>query len=100
MTMQKQGRESGEEEMVSLVRQMVMSLVDEPGSVEIQSDARNGLVMVHVTVARGDVGKLIGKMGRTARSMRTILAAAGMKSKVRCELNILEYAHGERTGAA
>jgi predicted RNA-binding protein YlqC (UPF0109 family) len=100
MTMHKQGRESGEEMMFSLVREMVTALVDETESVKIQGHTRDGLVTMHVTVARNDVGKLIGKMGRTARSMRTILAAAGMKAKVRCELNILEYGHGEAKGAA
>jgi hypothetical protein len=90
--------EQGRDMMVSLVRGMVEALVDEPGAVEIQSTFRDGLVTVHVTTARGDVGKLIGKQGRTARSMRTILACASMKSKVRCELNILEYSH--KAGAA
>lgn len=89
--------EQGRDTMVSLVREMVMALVDDPGAVELQSAYREGLVTVHVTVAQGDVGKVIGKQGRTARSMRTILAASGMKLKVRCELNILEYSHGLRS---
>lgn len=91
-------QEQGREVMVSLVRQMVIALVDDPGSLEIQSTHCDGLVTVHVTVAKGDVGKVIGKQGRTARSLRTILACASMKTKMRCELNILEYAHGPLRG--
>ena len=93
--------EQGRDTMVSLVRQMVMALVDDSEAVELESTYCQDLVTVHVTVAQTDVGKVIGKQGRTARSMRTILAASGMKLKVRCELNILEYAHSrEREGAA
>lgn len=96
-TMQEQ-----EDVRVSLVRQMVMALVDEQDEVDIQSTSRDGLVTVHVTVAKSDVGKVIGKQGRTARSMRCILACASMKTKTKCDLNILEYAHGRerKAGAA
>jgi uncharacterized protein len=76
--------------MVSLVRQLVMALVDEPESVRIEGFAREGCVVLEVSVAPQDLGKVIGKQGRTARSLRTILAAASMKFKVRCELNIRE----------
>lgn len=90
---QVQGNENGAKCMVSLVREMVSALVDEPDNVEVQSTECDGLVTLHVTVAKSDVGKVIGKQGRTARSLRTILACASMKTKMRCELNILECAH-------
>jgi predicted RNA-binding protein YlqC (UPF0109 family) len=85
--------------MASLVQQIAEALVDEPGAVTIETTTAEGLVTVHLTVAPTDVGKVIGKQGRTARSMRTILACASMKAKLRCELNILEYSH-QKKGAA
>lgn len=83
-------REEAGVNLISLVREMVLALVDEPGSVRIDGYFVDGVAVVNVTVARGDLGKVIGKQGRTARSLRTILAASAMKHKVRCELNIVE----------
>lgn len=81
--------------IVSLVREMVLSLIDEPASMIVDGNLEGDCMLVNVTVAQGDVGKVIGKQGRTARSMRTILDAASRKSKVRCELNINEYINQE-----
>jgi predicted RNA-binding protein YlqC (UPF0109 family) len=86
---------SGQRMMVMLVQHMVYALVDEAKDVRISGDVRDGYVIVNVTVASSDIGKLIGKQGRTARSLRTILAAASMKCKVRCELNIVEAGNRE-----
>jgi predicted RNA-binding protein YlqC (UPF0109 family) len=87
--------------MVSLVREMVFALVDEPEQVSVTELQRDGCLVMDVVVAPGDVGKVIGKQGRTARSLRTILSAASMKAKIRCELNIYEYPRGgEEKGAA
>jgi len=86
--------------MTLLVNAMVCALVDEQEAVDVTGHLREGCVVVDVKVAPGDVGKVIGKQGRTARSLRTILAAAAMKSKVRCEINIQEYGRDERTDAA
>lgn len=86
--------------MVDLVRSMVVALVDEPESVVVDGQLRNGCMLVNVKVANGDAGKVIGKQGRTARSLRTIVDAAGVKNKVRCELNIHDYTGGEGKGAA
>jgi predicted RNA-binding protein YlqC (UPF0109 family) len=79
------------ETMVHLVREVVTALVDDPGEVTVS--ARDGVV--YVKVARGDVGKVIGKQGRTARSLRTILSAAAMKTKMHCDLSIHQYEHDE-----
>lgn len=79
-----------EEKLVDLTLQMVLALVDDRRSVRVGGQQRNGCTVVHVRMADGDVGKVIGKQGRTARSLRTILAAASMKLRVRCELNIVE----------
>jgi predicted RNA-binding protein YlqC (UPF0109 family) len=87
--------ENGARAMVMLVREMVRAMVDDQESVKIAARGNDGYVIVNVTVASSDIGKLIGKQGRTARSLRTILAAASMKCKVRCELNIVEAGNRE-----
>ncbi len=77
-------------DMRKLVEDIARALVDEPGAVSVQSsDAEQGTVL-ELRVAARDLGKVIGKQGRTARSIRTILAAAGMKQHRRFTLEILE----------
>lgn len=73
-----------------LVEFMAKSLVDSPDSVEIQEVADGNATVVELKVAKPDLGKVIGKQGRTARSMRTILAAASTKMNKRSSLEILE----------
>lgn len=85
--------------MVDLVRSMVVALVDEPESVVVDGHLSDGCMRVNVKVANGDAGKVIGKQGRTARSLRTIVGAAGVKYRVRCELNIDDYPSREGKGA-
>jgi hypothetical protein len=73
-----------------LVEQIAKALVDEPGQVSVQVvDDEQGTV-VELRVGPNDIGKVIGKQGRTARSLRTILGAAGMKLHKRFTLEILE----------
>ena len=78
---------SGEQagDMRVLVEQIAKVLVDEP---ETSDDGDETVLELHV--APGDLGKVIGKQGRTARSIRTILGAASMKAKRRFTLEILE----------
>lgn len=73
-----------------LVREIAKALVDEPDAVEVQSVARDENTVLKLKVAPGDVGKVIGKQGRTARSVRTILSAVSMKLHHRYTLDILE----------
>jgi uncharacterized protein len=73
-----------------LVREIARALVDEPEAVEVQSVARDENTVLKLKVAPGDVGKVIGKQGRTARSVRTILSAVSMKLHHRYTLDILE----------
>ena len=65
-------------------------------------DALNeaGSVVLRLQVAPGDLGKVIGKQGRTARSLRTILGAASMKLKHRFSLDIVEEARERRQAEA
>ncbi|HEX6905378.1 MAG TPA: KH domain-containing protein [Terriglobales bacterium] len=76
--------------MRALVEQIARALVDEPGQVSVQSVDGEQVTVLELRVAPNDLGKVIGKQGRTARSIRTILSAAGMKLRKRFTLEILE----------
>ena len=73
-----------------LVREIARALVDDPSKVEVQAVGRDENTVLKLKVAPGDVGKVIGKQGRTARSVRTILGAVSMKLHHRYTLDILE----------
>ena len=73
-----------------LVREIARALVDEPEAVEVDSVDRDENTVLRLRVAPNDVGKVIGKQGRTARSVRTILGAVSMKLHHRYTLDILE----------
>ncbi len=73
-----------------LVREIARALVDEQESVQVESDSREENTVLKLKVAPQDVGKVIGKQGRTARSVRTILGAVSMKLHHRYTLDILE----------
>lgn len=73
-----------------LVREIARALVDDPGAVEVDAVNREESTVLRLKVAPQDVGKVIGKQGRTARSVRTILGAVSMKLHHRYTLDILE----------
>jgi uncharacterized protein len=73
-----------------LVREIARALVDEPTAVEVEAVERDENTILKLRVAPQDVGKVIGKQGRTARSVRTILGAVSMKLRHRYTLDILE----------
>ena len=76
--------------MKELVELIAKALVNDPTAVVVnEKSGENGSVL-ELKVAPGDLGKVIGKQGRTARSLRTIVAAAGMKSRKRIVLEIVE----------
>ncbi len=77
-------------EVEELVRRIARALVDEPEAVEVESVGREENTVLKLRVAQQDIGKVIGKQGRTARSMRTILGAVSMKLHHRYTLDILE----------
>ena len=76
--------------MKELVELIARSLVDSPDEVVVEEVDEDGALVLELTVAREDLGKVIGKQGKTARSIRTILASAGAKANRRIELEILE----------
>ena len=76
--------------MKQLIEDIAKSLVDLPDEVVVTTVDGEQVTVIELKVAPGDLGKVIGKQGRTARSIRTILGAAGMKLNRRFTLEILE----------
>lgn len=76
--------------MTELVRLIVRGLVDHPEEIEIDEREEGEQTYLELRVARPDLGKVIGKQGRTARSIRTLLAAAGERDDREYILDILE----------
>lgn len=77
-------------DMRALIEQIAKALVDEPGHVSVKEVDGEQAIVLELKVAPNDLGKVIGKQGRTARAMRTLLGAAGMKLHKRFTLEILE----------
>lgn len=73
-----------------LVEDIAKALVDTPDEVQVHQVEGEQTTVLELKVAPGDLGKVIGKQGRTARSIRTLLGAAGMKLNRRFTLEILE----------
>ena len=76
--------------MKQLVEDIAKALVDAPDEVKVHEVEGEQVTVLELRVAPGDLGKIIGKQGRTARSIRTLLGAAGMKLNRRFTLEILE----------
>ena len=77
-------------DMRALVEQIAQALVDTPGDVQVTPVEEGDATVLGLRVAQTDLGKVIGKQGRTAKSIRTILGAASMKLKKRYTLEIIE----------
>jgi predicted RNA-binding protein YlqC (UPF0109 family) len=73
-----------------LIEDIAKALVDIPEEVSVSEVKGEQVTVLELKVAPSDLGKVIGKQGRTARSIRTILGAAGMKLNRRFTLEILE----------
>lgn len=78
------------DEMRTLIEQIAKVLVDAPDQVSVTPVEEEGETVLELRVAESDLGKVIGKQGRTARSLRTILSAASMKFQERYSLEIIE----------
>jgi len=76
--------------MRDLIEYIAKALVDKPEDVEVKQTEGEKTTIVELRVAQEDLGKVIGKQGKTARAMRIILNAAGTKLGKRCVLEILE----------
>jgi len=76
--------------MKELVEAIAKALVDNPEQVQVRAVEGEQVTVLELRVHPTDLGKVIGRQGRTAKSIRTILGAAGMKLKKRLSLEILE----------
>ncbi len=76
--------------MKDLIEHIAKALVDNPEEVSVAEVEGERTTVIELRVAQTDLGKVIGKEGKTARAMRTILNAAGTKIGKRCVLEILE----------
>jgi uncharacterized protein len=76
--------------MKELVEAIAKALVDHPEQVQVKSVDGEQVTVLELRVHPEDLGKVIGRQGRTAKSIRTILGAAGMKIRKRLTLEILE----------
>lgn len=66
------------------------ALVDEPGEIHIEEDARNGAVDLRLSVSKDDMGRVIGRRGRVAQAIRTIVRAAGAREGVDASVDIVD----------
>jgi predicted RNA-binding protein YlqC (UPF0109 family) len=85
-------------DMRMLVEQIAQALVDAPDQVKVTPVEDGDATILELRVAPTDLGKVIGRQGRTAKSIRTLLGAASMKFKKRYVLEIIE--DEEETGPA
>lgn len=76
--------------MKELLELIAKALVDNPEEVKVSEVGGEQTTILELRVAQEDLGKVIGKQGRTARAIRTILSAAGMKLRKRFHLEIIE----------
>jgi len=76
--------------MKELIHYIVTALVDHPDEVQVKATEQDDTIIIELTVAKEDLGKVIGKQGRTARAMRSVLTAAAGKVNKRSRLEIME----------
>ena len=76
--------------MKALIEYIAKALVDNPDEVKVKEIEGDLTSIIELSVAKEDMGKIIGKQGRTARAMRTILSAASAKTHRRIALEIIE----------
>lgn len=75
-------------DLEELVRYMATNLVEEPDDVTVAAEQRGSSVQINLRVSAKELGKVIGREGRIARSMRTIVMVAGSRNNVRANLDI------------
>jgi predicted RNA-binding protein YlqC (UPF0109 family) len=76
--------------MKELVEMIAKALVDDPSKVAATEEMENETTVIKLTVAKEDMGRIIGKEGRTAKAMRTLLNAVSTKSNKKAILKIVE----------
>ena len=76
--------------MKELVEYIAAILVDEPEAVDVRESEEDDTILIELRVAKTDLGKVIGKQGRTARAIRSLLSAASAKDNKRARLEIVD----------
>jgi predicted RNA-binding protein YlqC (UPF0109 family) len=76
--------------VVEIVEYLARRLVDEPDAVRVEETEREGATVLQLHVAKDDVGKVIGRQGRIARALRTVVRASATRSDRRVLLEIIE----------
>ena len=76
--------------MAELLAHLARNLVDEPDAVEVEEVQREGVTILQLRVAKADVGKVIGKQGRIARALRSVVRAGGARADERYVLEIAD----------
>jgi predicted RNA-binding protein YlqC (UPF0109 family) len=76
--------------MRETVELIVKALVDDKSAVDVREIDRGGLALIEVRVAPGDMGKVIGKQGRTIKALRSLVGAVGAKRKRRLSVELVE----------
>jgi predicted RNA-binding protein YlqC (UPF0109 family) len=76
--------------MREAIEMIVKALVDDREAVDVREIDRNGATLIEIRVAAQDMGKIIGKQGRTVRALRSLARAVGLKKKHRFVLEIVE----------
>jgi len=76
--------------MRETIEMIVKALVDDADAVDVREIERNGMTRIEIRVAQPDMGKVIGKQGRTVRALRSLVYAAGVKQHRRFVLDIVE----------
>ena len=89
-TLDQTGSAAAAPDMKTLMTEIAQALVDTPEAVHVDAIKEAESTVLRLHVAPSDIGKVIGKQGRTARSLRTILSAASMKLQHRFALDIVE----------
>jgi hypothetical protein len=74
--------------LLAVVEVVVKALVDHPDAVRVSESQRRGMTVVELTTAPGDMGKIIGRQGRTAAALRTLVALTAEKHGLRAQLDI------------
>jgi hypothetical protein len=76
--------------MRETIEMVVKALVDDPEAVDVREVEREGTTRIEIRVAQTDMGKVIGKQGRTVRALRSLVYAAGVKHHRRFMLDVVE----------
>jgi len=76
--------------MKELIQYIAAALVDHTDQIQVKETEQDDTIIIELTVAKEDLGKVIGKQGRTARAMRSLLSAAAGKVNKRSRLEIME----------